>query len=288
VTTFGLTDKGKQRSSNEDRFLIASPANALWVAREGRHASELGYAEIEGDLFAVADGSGPGAGGHVASALAIETLSESLMGTLKWVFALGGPKAVGVEMLEQIKIAFHRADTRVCDEPCPDDKVRQMGTTLTMAYRYGSFLYVGHAGDSRCYVLRDGRLHRITRDHTVAAELVRLGLVTADAAARHPGRHVLTNALGPMTPGLRVDVHCLWLHPGDTLLLCTDGLSGVASDRQIAVALRDTDGPRSACAQLVERANEMGGPANITAVVARFDAAPDPPKAPRARRHSQA
>jgi serine/threonine protein phosphatase PrpC len=288
ASTFGLSDKGNQRSTNEDRFLIASPASALWVAREGRHASELGYADIEGDIFAVADGIGPCAGGCMASALALETMSDSLLAALKWIFALGGPEAVGVEMLEQIKIALHRADQRIREEASRDVKLRGTGTTLTMAYRHGSFLYVGHTGDSRCYVLRDGQLHRITRDHTVVAELLRLGLVTAAGARRHPGRHVLTNALGPSTSGLRVDVHCLWLHAGDTLLLCTDGLSGVASDLEIAVILQDSDSPRDACGQLVQRANELGGPENITAVVARFEAASDPPRPPRARRRSQA
>jgi serine/threonine protein phosphatase PrpC len=255
VTTFGLTDKGRQQSTNEDRFLIASPARALWVARERRHVSELGYGEIEGDIFAVADGSGRRVGGRAASAVALETMSSHFVSTLKLVFALGGPKAVGVEMLEQIKDVLRRADSRAREEAPRNAELREMGTSLTMAYRYGSFLYVGHVGDGLCYVLRDGELHRITRDHS-------------------------TNALDPVTAELKVDVHCLGLLARDVLLLCTDGLGGLASEFEIAAILEASDSPRVASEKLVEHANDLGGLDNITVVVARFDTTADPPERP--------
>lgn len=271
VTTFGVTDRGRERRTNEDRFLIASPARALWLDREGQHASELGYIEIEGDIFAVADGIGRYAGGGVASALALEAMGAHLVSTLKWVFALGDPESAGVEMPAQIEAAVRRADARVREEAARNPELRAMGTTLTMAYRHGSFLYVGHAGDSRCYLLRGGELHLITRDHTVSAELQRRGLITAEEAAHHPGRHVLTAALGPSREALKVDVQRLLLHAGDVLLLCTDGLSGVVSEPEIAAILRESDSPGGACEELVERANALGGPDNVTAVAARFD-----------------
>jgi serine/threonine protein phosphatase PrpC len=288
VTTFGLTDRGRQRSTNEDRFLIASPASALWLDREGRHSGEFGYGEIQGEVFAVADGIGGRAGGGVASALAIETMSTFLMSTLQWVFALGGPEAVGAEMLEQIKVVLHWADSRVRDEAARSSGFDDMGTTLTMAYRYGRFLYVGHVGDSRCYLLRDGRLHRITRDHTVAAELLQHGILTEEVAAHHIARHVITNAVGPMTTVLRPEVHRLRLHAGDTLILCTDGLTGVVTEAEIVSILEAADSPGDACEQLVERANQLGGPDNVTVVVAGFDAASAADRPPRARRPSQA
>lgn len=288
VTTYGLTGRGRQRGTNEDRFLIASPATALWVDREGRHARDLGYTEIEGDIFAVADGIGRRTGGGVASAVALEAMGAALLSTLKWMFALGDPESAGADMLEQIELVFRCADARVREEAEKNDGLLEMGTTLTMAYRHASFLYVGHAGDSRCYLLRDGKLHQLTRDHTVAAELARRGFLTTDAAVRHAARRVLTAALGPATDTLKVDVHRLRLHAGDTVLLCTDGLSGVVPEHEIASILGAADSPGGACEELVERANDLGGPDNITAVAARFERAEARPSPPRTRRHSQA
>lgn len=288
LTSFGLTDTGRQRSTNEDRFLIASPVSALWMENEGRHAGEMGYAEIQGDVFAVADGIGGYAGGAVASALAIETMSAFLLSTLKWVFALGGPEAIGADMLEQIRLVLRWADSRVREEAASSEKLREMGTTLTMAYRHGPYLYVGHAGDSRCYVLRDRVLHRITRDHTVIEELVTQGLVTLEDAPRHAARHVITNALGPMTEGLKVDVHRVRLHPGDVVLLCTDGLSGVESEREIASVLLGSATPEKACERLVQCANDLGGPDNVTAIVAHVEASNSAPAPARTKRPSLA
>lgn len=272
LTTFGLCDTGRQRSTNEDRFLIASPVSALWLESEGRHAADAGYTEIQGDVFAVADGIGGHAGGGVASGLAMETMSRFLLSTLKWVFALGGPEAMGADMLEQIRFVMRWADARVREEASRNEKWREMGTTLTMAYRHGPFLYVGHAGDSRCYLLRNRRLHRVTRDHTVIDELVRHGLVRPEDAARHAARSVITNALGPMTGSLQVEVHRVRLHAGDLVLLCTDGLHGVVGDPEIAAILLRTATPEKACERLVQAANDRGGPDNVTAVVAHVEA----------------
>lgn len=277
VLVHGLTDKGRERSSNEDRFLIASPASALWMARAGAHASDLGYSEIAGDVFAVADGIGGHAGGAQASALAIETMGTFLVSTLKWVFAIGGPESLGVEMLDQLEAVLRWADSRVREEAARNPALREMGSTLTMTYRYGAFLHVAHVGDSRCYLLRDGALHQITHDHTVVAEMVRHGILAPELAAHHAARHVITNALGGITPGLHAEVHRVRIRPHDVLLLCTDGLTEMVTDDEIRAVLEDAATPRSACEDLVMLANDHGGYDNITALVARYEPDPGPP-----------
>jgi protein phosphatase len=278
AASFGLTDTGRERRSNEDRFLIASPVSALWMSREGDQAKNMGYGEITGDLFAVADGIGGHTGGAQASALAIETMSTFFLSTLKWVFALGGPDALGADMLDQLQSVLRWADSRVREEAARTPDLRQMGSTLTIAYRYGSFLYVGHVGDSRCYLLRGGALHQITHDHTLVGEMVRQGLVTREDAEHHPARHVITNALGGVTPDLRTEVHRLRVRPGDVLLLCTDGLTEMASEKEIAAIVQRSPSPRDACENLVQRANDCGGVDNVTVIVARYEAEPTPPR----------
>lgn len=268
---FGVTDKGKERRSNEDRFLIASPASALWIARPGLHASELGYPELEGHVFAVADGIGGHAGGAEASELALETVSASMLSTLKWVSALGGPDAPGADMVEQLAAVLCWADARVREEAARSVELREMGCTLTLAYAAGDSLFVAHAGDSRCYLLRGGALQQITQDHTVVSELVQCGVLSAEEARRHGARHVITNALGGITAGLKPEGHRLRLQAGDVVLLCTDGLTEMLDDAEIASVLGTHENPNTACERLVHLANDHGGRDNVTAVVARFE-----------------
>lgn len=284
AASFGLTDTGRERRSNEDRFLIASPVSALWMPREGSHAGALGYAEITGDLFAVADGIGGHTGGAQASALAIETMSTFFLSTLKWVFALGGPDALGDGMLEQLQAVLRWADNRVREEAASHPRLREMGSTLTMAYRYGSHLYIGHVGDSRCYVLRGGQLHQMTHDHTVVGELLRQGLLSAQDAARHAARHMITNALGGLTPDLQTEAHRIRIRAGDVVLLCTDGLTDMTTEKEVAAILQRSPNPKEACENLVHLANDRGGRDNITVVVAAFDAAQAPPRPRSAKR----
>jgi protein phosphatase len=148
-----------------------------------------------------------------------------------------------------------------------------MGTTLTLAYGLGSELFVVHVGDSRCYLFRDDALHRLTRDHTLIAELLQRGELSPEEAARHPYRHVITNCVGGHEQGVEVEGHKLQLHPGDAILLCSDGLTDMVPDEAIHEVMRSEEDPRRACERLVAAANEQGGRDNITAIVARFDAA---------------
>jgi protein phosphatase len=146
-----------------------------------------------------------------------------------------------------------------------------MGTTLTMAFAVNWKLFLAHAGDSRAYLFSQGLLRQLTRDHTVAAELVRRGELSPDAAAGHRFRHVVTNVLGGTQPGARVELHKLELEPNDILLLCSDGLTEMVKDDRIAAVLADGDDPHRMCERLVTEANENGGRDNITVLVAIFD-----------------
>jgi protein phosphatase len=148
-----------------------------------------------------------------------------------------------------------------------------MGTTLTVAYVSDNVLYVAHAGDSRCYLYRGGKLERLTRDHTFVETLVSQGVLDPEQAAHHNMRNVLTNAVGGNSTGVEPEVHKHLIAPGDLVLLCSDGLSEMLSDQDIAGQLAVPGAtPEASCRALVDAANARGGTDNITVVLARFEA----------------
>jgi protein phosphatase len=162
------------------------------------------------------------------------------------------------------------ADARVLREARHHPELRGMGTTLTLAYCHEGELFIAHVGDSRAYLLRGGRLYRLTRDHTLAAEMVRRGVIPAEEAAHHGFRHVITNVVGGSDPGVQVEVYKMSLNVGDRLLLCSDGLTDMVSDADLLPLLQQGDDPAAICERLIARANEAGGKDNVTAVVALF------------------
>jgi protein phosphatase len=146
-----------------------------------------------------------------------------------------------------------------------------MATTVTLVYCVGSTAMVAHVGDSRCYLFRDGALRRLTEDHTMVQELVRSGAVKTEQARNHRLRHVVTNIVGGRRPALDVELHRLTLQPHDVLLLCSDGLTEMLDEAELAMALETEPDPRTACEGLVAEANRRGGHDNVTVVLARFD-----------------
>jgi PPM family protein phosphatase len=148
-----------------------------------------------------------------------------------------------------------------------------MGTTVTMAYTFGSRLFLVHVGDSRCYLFRAKQLHRLTHDHTLVEDMVQRGLLKPEEVAHHRLRHVITNVVGGPNPGVQVECHRIELEPDDTLLLCSDGLTEMVPDERIATVLQADHEPRTACERLVAEANELGGKDNISVIMARFEAA---------------
>jgi PPM family protein phosphatase len=238
LSSFAGTDVGRARSGNEDSYFC------------GR------------TVFAVADGLGGHQGGEVASATAVEPLA-----------ALDGRElAKPAEAAEALAAAIREANAAIIDRAAGDPGLWGMGTTVTAAALAGDrHLQLAHVGDSRAYLLRDGSLEQLTTDHTVVGELVRRGRLTPDQAAIHPERSILTRAVG-LDPTLQVDApDPLELHPGDQILLCSDGLTEAVPDPTITQLLSaDTDGDTT-CRSLIDAANQAGGPDNITVILLRTE-----------------
>jgi PPM family protein phosphatase len=227
LITGAATDVGRVRDGNEDAYLVDDAMG----------------------LVAVADGMGGHRAGEVASATALEALRSAI--------THGRP----------LRESMEDANEAVFTKSLTDEELRGMGTTLTAATLVtGGTVLVGHVGDSRAYLLHDGELRQVTVDHSLVEELVREGRLTADEAAVHPQRSIITRALG-VDASVEVDVYPVELAPGDRLLLCSDGLTGMVQAETIAATLRREEDPARAAAALIDAANVAGGEDNITAVV---------------------
>ena len=226
----GRTDVGRQRSANEDDFVLAPP------------------------FFAVADGMGGAKAGEVASAMATEVFE--------------GESDSGEPAEAQLGRILREANRRIYDLAVSDESHRGMGTTLTAAKVTGDEISLAHVGDSRAYRMRDGELEQLTKDHSLVAELERSGQITAEAAEHHPQRSIITRALGP-EPEVEVDTYTVTGRDSDLFLLCSDGLTSMISDDEIGSILRSADSLDAAADALVRAANQSGGKDNITVVMFR-------------------
>lgn len=222
-------------------------------------------------LYVVADGMGGHAGGDVASAIAVKHLVE-----LDQSYASVDDAREGLYW--GILEAGKELSEAVVDHP----ELTGMGTTVSAMVRVGTQMVIAHIGDSRIYRLRDGVLEQMTSDHTFVQRLVDSGRITPDEAAVHPRRSVLMRVLGDIEGDPEVDTHIVETAPGDRWLLCSDGLSGYVSEREIAEILLEIQDPREAVDKLVMASLAEGAPDNVTVVVAHVDAESDtsPPIAP--------
>lgn len=237
IAAAACTDVGKVRQHNEDASLV-----------------DLGL-----NLFAVADGLGGHQAGERASQLAVETL-----GAVARDWQQRG-EAVGVDVLLE---AFDRANFEILDDAANRPERRGMGTTLTAALIDHDRLWLGHVGDSRAWRLRDGELMMLTHDHTVVAQQMREGILTAEDARHHPMRHVLSRCLG-VRDELEVDLLELDVAAEDVYVLASDGLEPGVRPEDIASILSETVDPETVARQLVDRACDRGGQDNVTVVVVR-------------------
>jgi protein phosphatase len=226
----GVTDTGRKRRQNEDAFVCDPP------------------------LFAIADGMGGAQAGELASRLAAAAIEEAAS-------AVTGEEAV-VDVVRE-------ANTRIFQRSLQDPAVAGMGTTATVGLvdEHAGTLTIAHVGDSRAYRYRDGRLEQLTNDHSLVGELMRSGRLTEDEAMVHPHRSVITRALGT-EEDVEVETRTVEVAPGDVVLLCSDGLSGMLRDDEIARVL-DAPGadPYGTAEALVQAANAAGGEDNVTVVV---------------------
>ena len=226
-------------------------------------------------LFVVADGMGGHVAGEVASRVAVEAIEAFIQDTAgadknrTWPFPFD--PALSIEA-NRLKAAFRLANRRIASAIADSHELRGMATTASAVLFGARDRSVAHVGDSRVYLLRGGVLDQLTHDHSWVEEQVRAGTLTPSAARQHPWRNVVTRALaGGEDP--EVDVTDATPQPGDRYLLCSDGLFGVVTDARIAEILGRRDAPLDViCRELVDGANNAGGPDNITALVIHIDA----------------
>jgi protein phosphatase len=264
-----LTDPGKVRGKNEDHFVVARLSKSMRVCKTSLPGEgDVHLPEEDGYLIVVADGMGGAAAGERASALAVGSIEAFVLNTLKWFLEPSGGD--DDELTEQLRRSLERADRTVMERAASNPAFHGMGTTLTMAFSVATDLFIVHAGDSRAYLFRNGKLQKLTSDHTLVQALIDAGAISPEDAKHHCRRNVVTNVVGGPSEGVDAEIHKLSLRDGDTLLICTDGLTEPVNDDAIAEVLHDYADPEAACRHLVDLALSEGGPDNVTAVVARY------------------
>jgi protein phosphatase len=263
-----LTHVGKVRVNNEDQYLVAQLGKSMNVLHSSLPASEEPLlSDLVSYLLLVADGMGGAAGGERASALVVEAAKKHILCTAKWFFRLDDPdEQVRLRLLRD---SLEQIDRKLVEEAEQNPALAGMGTTLTAASCIADEVFLVHVGDSRAYLLHEGQLEQLTRDHTVAQKLVDEGLLRPEQAKSSRLRHMLTNVIGGMK-GVSAEILKLRVDDGDRLLLCTDGLHDAVSDEQIAEVLQANLRPTDACQALINAALDGGGRDNITVVLAVY------------------
>ena len=241
---------GRVRTNNEDCYKIVEPLN----------------------LFVLSDGMGGEAHGEIASAMAVETVVKHCLDleTNPAARVIGAVQPSWNAQTKRLSTAVHLANESIFKSAEEQPEQHGMGATLTAAWIAGAKLSVAHVGDSRAYLLRGGTLLQLTRDHSLVAEQVRRGILTAAEAEESDMQSVLLRALGAQKE-IEVDGEEHTLFPRDVLLLCSDGLTRVVTEPEIAGTLQAQTEPLRAAEKLVELANERGGPDNITVLIVRLE-----------------
>jgi serine/threonine protein phosphatase PrpC len=248
IVSGGVTDLGRVRTNNEDCFRIVESLN----------------------LFVLSDGMGGEAHGEVASELAVETIVRHCMDARddSGATQLGLSEPAWGEKTRRLTNAVHLANKSIFESAEAHPEQRGMGATLTAAWIDGPKVSIAHVGDSRAYLLRSGNLQQLTSDHSLVAEQVRRGILTAAEAEESEMQSVLLRALGAL-PDIEVDTDEHILFARDILMLCCDGLTRMVTEPEIAGTLQAETDPTRAAEKLIALANERGGVDNITVIVVR-------------------
>lgn len=268
LDAYGLTHPGLVRKTNQDHFLVSALRKHMQVYHTSLPSAES--LPLEGERLAylamVADGVGGGNRGEDASRHAIETIAHYVAHSMRCYYTADGTnEAVFSDALEEAAMHCHEAVVRQAGNEGPDEG--GMATTLTLALIVWPQTYILQIGDSRCYLLQDNELTQISRDQTMAQELIDRGVFSRSEADRTRWAHVLSSAIGgkQTAPAVtRID-----RKPGDVGLLCSDGLTKHVSDERIAERLRSMTSARQVCEDLLQDALDDGGSDNITVVVGR-------------------
>jgi protein phosphatase len=244
------TDTGRTRSSNEDNLTVVMPQNAQLL-------------QSRGALFVVSDGMGGHSKGEIASQLAVQTVNETYY------------QEVEKDIPTALKDALTKANAVIYqageEENIPTADEARMGATCVAAVLHEHTLYAANVGDSRVYVVHDGQLHQITRDHSLVAQMIERGELTADEARTHEQRHIIYRALGSQAE-VEIDLFTEPVAEGDSIILCTDGLSSVVPEEEVQATVEQYL-PTDCVQRLIASANDAGGPDNVTAIVVRVSAA---------------
>jgi protein phosphatase len=266
---FGITHTGKVRLENQDHFLVATVHPELII-----HETSLPAANslpIHGTRMAtvmlVADGVGGSTGGREASQLAVESIMKYVSSTLRCYHAAGSSDES--EFVDALRDAALKAHATVRNEAAQHQETRKMATTLTLLIAVWPWAYVVQVGDSRCYYFHDGTLKQLTRDQTIAQDLVDQGVLAPERVAKSPFSHVLASAIGADAAMPEVSRQRMSSDRGGKLLLCTDGLTKHVKDEEIAAELKVLTSSEQSCRKLLDLALERGGSDNITVIIAR-------------------
>lgn len=245
-----LSDVGRRRERNQDSVahLIPSDAHVL---------------DEKGALFIVCDGMGGHAAGEVASELGVKTISEEYYNT------------AGADVITALATAVERANDAIYRRASENPEYAGMGTTCVALVVAGGRAFVVNIGDSRAYIIRDGKMHQVTRDHSWVAEQVRVGLLTEEQARNHSHRNVITRSLGTQ-PNVTADLFVQAMQNGDRVLLCSDGLHGYVDEGEIERVATGDQEPNEAVRTLIDMANANGGPDNISATLVYLVDVPEP------------
>jgi protein phosphatase len=258
----GRTVRGLVRNNNED---------SLWAHPVGAAQARSGDADGRADtpwaglLFCAADGMGGALAGEVASNLAVTVVAAEME---RRTASAGGPLADDDARVRMLIEAVEAAHAAIRAESENNATRRGMGTTLTAAWTEGEGAVLAQVGDSRAYLFRGGHLKQLTKDQSLVGKLIEDGIISEEEAERIAGKNIILQALGSEEP-LEVVAERVRLQAGDLLLLCTDGLSGVVSNKDIEDDLRRGGTPEELCKRLIALAEKRGGPDNITVIVAR-------------------
>ncbi|RMG18420.1 MAG: Stp1/IreP family PP2C-type Ser/Thr phosphatase [Planctomycetota bacterium] len=231
---------GMARTANEDFF-------GYWEPDDDREF------DLKGRLVIVCDGMGGHTGGEIASRLAVKTIIEAYQ------------NAEGDDIVENLRTAIEKANAAVFAEARRQPELKGMGTTVTAIVQRRDIVYFGQVGDSRAYLIRGGAMKQMTKDHSLVQQLVDEGLLDASEMENHPDKNVILRSLG-VKPEVDVDISHVPIVDDDTLLLCSDGLTGLVSDEEILRTVSAADGKnlRQVCEELIDKANAAGGHDNIT------------------------
>jgi protein phosphatase len=259
IEVFGKTDVGLVREHNEDNFLVADVTGGVRTA-EPRAPFTFKLGE-KGAALLVCDGMGGAAAGEVASQMAVDSIYDALASSepqLRDAFA------------RLLRRAVQQANEKIFIQSRDNQSERGMGTTCSVAALVDETLVIAQIGDSRCYILRDGKLAQVTKDQSLAWQLIEAGAMTADEAKAFEHANIILQALG-VQERVEVVLSQVQLRKGDVTLLCSDGLHGPVSDEEILAVLIAEPNLQKAGEALIQKALDRDGPDNITVVLGRFD-----------------